>query len=93
MRTLWTVTCNYFATGEGHTLLAWIGYADSDFEAKQHFEKKFGDYFAKGAEASQGVRSDEATRFLFSDAILQQAQDMANKAMIELSARYHLNAS
>ena len=38
---LWTVWIDYFATGEGRTVMAWVGYAGKEVEARAGFAKQF----------------------------------------------------
>ena len=49
---LWTIWDDYFATGEGRTFMAVIGYATSEEAAKKLFQDQFGDWFAKAAKLS-----------------------------------------
>ena len=58
---LWTVWLNYLATGEGHTIMARVGYAENAQEAIAGFAKDFGEYFAKGAEVMEGVQKNDVT--------------------------------
>ena len=88
---LWTVWQDYYATGEGRTLMARIAYAESAQEALAGFGREFDPYFASGAEALEGVRENEVTQALFAPAVLKEAGQMEGRATLELSARFHFN--
>lgn len=90
---LWTVWQDYFATGEGRTLMARIGYAEDEQDARAGFGRRFDTYFASGAEAPEGVHENEVTQALFSPAALRRAREMEGRATLELSARFHFNFS
>lgn len=93
MKTLWTVTSNYFATGEGLTYSAIITYAESEDDAKRLFTEKFGDYLAIGCIASMGIIRNHVTEFLFSPALLSKLEKHATDAMINVYGEYYLNLS
>ena len=38
---LWSVSCDYYATGEGRTLCGWIGYAEDERVALRSFGQEF----------------------------------------------------
>ena len=58
---MYTVWGDYFATGEGRTLFAWIGYAPNKKGARKMFADHFGTYFAKGCEVEKGVVRNTVT--------------------------------
>lgn len=88
---LWTVSCDYYATGEGRTLCAWIGYAEDERDALKGFAQEFGDYFASGAVVSRGVVDNDVIRELFSPAALARMRALESRATAKLTARYHFN--
>jgi hypothetical protein len=90
---LWTVWQDYFATGEGRTLMARIGYAENEQDALAGFGREFDPYFASGAEALEGVHENEVTQALFSPAALNRAREMEGRATLELAVRFHFNFS
>lgn len=49
-RQLWTAWCDYFATGEGRSIMACVAYASSAEEMKKRFIEKFDDWFGKGCD-------------------------------------------
>jgi hypothetical protein len=60
MSRIYTVTADYGATGEGHTLMLLItrGYGSDDgpSNALERFREIFGDYFAQGADVEEGLQ-------------------------------------
>ena len=88
---LWTVWQDYYATGEGRTLMARIAYAENAREALAGFGREFDPYFASGAEALEGVQENEVTQALFAPAALKRAAQMDGRATLELAARFHFN--
>ena len=68
-RQLWTAWCDYFATGEGRSIMACVAYASSAEEMKKRFIEKFDDWFGKGCEVQKGVVTNEIAEFLWSHAI------------------------
>ena len=90
---LWTVWLNYPATGEGHTIMARVGYAEHSQEAIAGFAKAFGEYFAKGAEAMEGVQTNGVTKSLFAPVALKSAREMEGRANVVLSGSFHYNFS
>jgi len=90
---LWTVWQDYFATGEGRTLMARIGYAEDEQDSRAGFGRKFDPYFASGAAALEGVHENEVTQALFSPAALKRAREMEGRATLELSARFYFDFS
>lgn len=90
---LWTTWADYFATGEGRTIMVQITYAADEANAIKHFKKKFGDYFALGAEAKEGVVRNEYTRYVFSNKALKFVKENEGKCMIDMHAALHFNFS
>ena len=88
---LWTVLQDYFATGEGRTLMARIGYAENAQDAIEGFGREFDPYFASGAEALEGVHENEVTQALFAPAAFKRAREMEGSATFALIARFHFN--
>lgn len=88
---LWTVSLDYFATGEGRTFFGWIGYADEARDAIKRFGFAFGDYFAKVAVAKEGFVQDEIISHLFSPAALSQVRQLDGRATVELAGSLHWN--
>jgi hypothetical protein len=88
---LWTVWLDYYATGEGRTQMAFIGYAEGEQEALSKFGKEFGEYFASGAEVKRGVFMNEVTRALFSSRVLSSVRKLEGRANVVLSASWHYN--
>ena len=92
-RSLWTVWLDYFATGEGRSMMAVIGYASNENEAKELFSKKFGDWFKIGCDAAPGVVQNPVTQFLFSTEALQMLTKHNGNANLVVHASIHINMS
>jgi hypothetical protein len=91
---LWTAWIQYFATGEGVTIAAVIGYAKTKKEAKQLFTDKFGEYLAIGCEVEPGIVRNEVVELLFSKTLLKRLKDNdGNSGALEAHAEYHVNKS
>jgi len=93
MSAIWTVTSDYFATGEGITYSAIITYAENETDAIRLFTEKFGEYFAIGCKASVGIVRNHVTEFLFSPALLNKLDKHKTDGMINVYGEYHLNLS
>lgn len=90
---LWTVWCQYSATGEGQTLLARIAYAETAEDAVSGFDKAFHPFRAFVADAKVGVVENDLTRFLISPAALEGARELEGKANVVIENRCHFNFS
>lgn len=88
---LWTVSLDHYATGEGRTLFGWIGYCDGQQNALERFAEMFGDYFAKGALATEGVAENDVIRHLFSPAALAEVRRLDGRGQVWLSGSLHFN--
>jgi len=62
--TYYTLTCNYFATGEGATDCILIGHFKNKDEALLEFQLLFGSYFAIGVVVEEGVVISMTNRHL-----------------------------
>jgi hypothetical protein len=87
---LWTVWLDYGATGEGRTLLARIACADSEQAALDGASKVFGEFWARCAEAAEGVVDNNVTRALFAPDTFQRVKQLEGRANVDLYAQYHL---
>lgn len=74
-------------------MMAVIGYASSEEEAKALFVKQFGDWFAVGCEAGAGVVQNPVVQYLFSPLALQKMTDSETRANVVSYASVHINAS
>lgn len=90
---LWSVWSDYFATGEGRTLMAVVGYASSEEQAKALFVQQFGEWFALGCEAAPGVVPNPVLEHLFSPVVLQLLTDNDGVANLKAHASVHINMS
>ena len=55
MNQLWTVSLDFGGSGEGRTLLVWIGYATSAAQARDAFGGKFGSFFPRISIVESGI--------------------------------------
>lgn len=90
---LWTVWLDYLATGEGRTKMACLVYADSDSDAINKFQEKFGEYYAQGCQANEGVLRNSVTKLLFSKAALDSIEEASGKGTLDAYASIHLGYS
>ena len=91
---LWTAWCDYSATGEGRSIMGCIGYARSEQEIKARFAEKFGDWFAKGSEAQEGVVRNEVTQFLWTEAMLTTVESCGrHRGWVDTHCWMHFNFS
>ena len=73
---LWTVWADYFATGEGRTILGLICSALSTQDARQRFGEVFDPFYVPGCDVEKGVVRNEATQFLWSGATLTALEEL-----------------
>lgn len=97
---MYTVTCEYFATGEGQTYMVLFtqGYGNgtvSRDNALDNFKEAFGDYYAIGAEVQDGIHFDfPSAKYLLSDALKQNILEWEKEAGgLEYRASLHVNFS
>lgn len=64
MSDIYTVTCDYLATGEGRTVMVLItrayGSDDGATNALNRFKEIFGDWYAQGAEVEEGLQLNKS---------------------------------
>jgi hypothetical protein len=91
---LWTASGNYFATGEGHSLVAYIGYAVSEENLREEIERVFGEFWANNCDVLPGLIRNDVTEFLWSDKALARLERCQSQAgVLVASARIHVNMS
>lgn len=83
---VWTVWLDYLATGEGRTKMACFTLAESEFDAISKFQERFGEYFAQGCQAQEGVLRNNVTKLLFSKAALDAIEDAGGKGKLDAFA-------
>ena len=66
MYTLWTGWMDYFATGEGRSLMAYIGHARSADELRKSAGIALSEYYAKGLDVAEGLVENNVTLAVFS---------------------------
>nr|WP_181374845.1 hypothetical protein [Polaromonas sp. H6N] len=57
---------DYFATGEGRSLMAYIGYAQNADELRKSASEVLSEYYAKGLDVAEGVIENNVTLVVFS---------------------------
>lgn len=90
---LWTVWADYFATGEGRTILGLICSASSPQDARQRFGEVFDPFYVSGCSAEKGVVRNETTQFLWSGTALTALEELDPRASVEATSRIHCNLS
>ncbi len=90
---LWTTTVEYSATGEGETLMAWIGHAEDAAEAKAELIKVFNSFHGAFGVSVEGVARNSVTELLFSEEALRQIERLECKATVRAHAMIHVNRS
>lgn len=88
---LWTAWSDYGATGEGRTLLGWIGNAEDRAGALKNFGDAFDSYFARGADAAEGVVENSVIEHLLTQRALDDIRRMQGRATVQLTGRLHFN--
>lgn len=90
----YTVVCDYFATGEGHTISVWMGYADNEKNARKQFAGAVsnGRYYVQGADVIQGFDFDNPLVQLFMTMDLK-SQLMDETCYRSFSGQLHFNYS
>jgi hypothetical protein len=93
MKSLWTVWAEYYSTGEGQTLLAWVGYASGAAEARDAFSQRFDPFYVHFCIAGPGVVMNEVTLSLLTEGTAKFMADAAGKANLEFYSKMHVNAA
>lgn len=88
---MYTVISDYYATGEGRTIMVLIS-NDNSFNALSRFTDIFGAYYAIGADVIEGVKLDfPGANFVIPEHI--KNEKFWEKGMFEYHASFHLNLS
>lgn len=92
---LWTVWLDYLMTGEGRTKMALIALAETEFAAIEKFQERFGEYFAQGCQAEEGLQRNSVVKLLFSKSVMDSIEDASTKGGVEAFASLYteFNAS
>lgn len=91
-----TAICDYGATGEGRTLMIWIGYAATPEAAITEFGRQFDPYFGIGADVYDGLRLDlPGYEMLIGKEMGERLEKMfaEGKANVSFATSYHYNYS
>lgn len=90
---IWTASIDYFATGEGRTMMARISYARDAEDARQQFGNAFDPYYAQGCTLELGVARNPVTLFLWSTRALEFFEALDSRGAIEANSSFHFNLS
>lgn len=88
---LWTTTVEYGGSGEGETLMAWIGHAQNAAEAKSELSKVFNAFHGAYGVSVEGVARNSVTELLFSEQALRMIEGLEGKATVRAHAMLHVN--
>lgn len=88
---LWTTTVEYGASGEGETLMAWIGHAENAAEAKAELINVFNAFHGAFGVSVEGVARNSVTELLFSDEALRMLEHLGGRATVRAHAMLHFN--
>lgn len=91
---IYTVHADYFATGEGRTLMLLYTYAADEGDARAKFGKIFDPYFALGCEATEGFHLDiPIADYLLSDKVKEFLRTQVGQCNLEYHTALHYNYS
>lgn len=90
---LWTVSLDYFATGEGRTMMARICHAQDEASARRQFGEAFDAFYANGCSVERGVVRNEVTSFLWSKQALDYFEQLVAGSGLEANSLFHFNLS
>jgi hypothetical protein len=88
---LWTAWLDYYATGEGRSIMATICYGPSPEQAKEHFGRVFDPYYAVACEVDRGVVRNAVTQLLWSEEALVLIESCNARGVIEAYSSVHFN--
>lgn len=89
---LWTAAVDYFATGEGRTMMALICLSPDEAGARKQFGIAFDPFFAQGCTVERGVARNQITQFLWSSEALDYFEQLKSGG-IEAKSTFHFNLS
>lgn len=95
---MFTVYCDYLATGEGSTVMVLFtkGYGSKTprENALDEFARIFGGYYAIGAEIYEGIKTDfPFSNMLLSESLLKFLNEKSDAGNIHYHASFHVNYS
>ena len=93
MYTLWTGWMDYFATGEGRSVMAYIGYAQNADELRKSAGQALGEYYARGLQVAEGLVENDVTRAVFSARTFELARALDGQASISCYGLVAFNRS
>ena len=93
MYTLWTGWMDYFATGEGRSLMAYIGYAQNADELRKSASQALGEYYAKGLDVAEGLVENNVTLVVFSAKTFELVRALDGQASISCFGLVSFNRS
>ena len=86
-----TITVDYYASGEGRRLVIMMLYARDKADALEKFTKKYGDFLAEGAEVHEGYLFDHVVSEFFISADVMA--ELEQSGFCEFNAEYYVNRS
>ena len=88
----YTLTVDYYATGEGRIIIGMICQSYSEDGARSLFAKEFDEYWAGMAEVNKGIiKKNPVVKFLFTPAALKAIADTWNCRILKSSYRFNLS--
>ena len=93
MYKIWTGWMDYFATGEGRSLMAYIGHAQSEDELRTSASEAFGEYYARGLNIAEGLIENNVTLMVFSAKTFELVRGLDGRASIRCHAFVAFNGS
>lgn len=91
---IYTAWCDYAATGEGITLLAYVAWACDECELREKLKTDVHEFWAMACEVKEGIVRNEVTRMLWPEEMLSRLERFAgDRAMITARNQVHFNMS
>ncbi|MEP7297664.1 MAG: hypothetical protein ABI702_21410 [Burkholderiales bacterium] len=90
---VYTGWLDYGATGEGRSLVAYIGWAENPDRLRERASVVFGEFLGQGLEVAEGVVANPVTSALFSTTVFDQLRRLGRRANIKCHALMHFNLS
>jgi hypothetical protein len=88
----YTVTSDYYATGEGRHIAALICQAYTPELALERFTREYGEFYARSADVVEGVEiGNPICMYLFGSAALNNIGKLYNCPILKASLDYNLS--
>lgn len=90
--TLHTAWCDYFATGEGRTLIALVARARDEAHMRSIVKERLGEFWSAFAQVAPGVVRNEVTERLWAPGVFEFLErDASDAGIVEAQAQLHAN--